>query len=508
MSSLYLEPKDIIAIKQKYPKECILKILADKTRKNKNEKQPTYYIPIVIKNLAGKYVSCNLKFGRQIITSNAKIPFGVDSETAKDVRISYRRIKDEDLEGTEYDPSKYEDLKASNKEFIEALDIIADEAIALCKTVLKSKSDKYKINKNKTINSFRQTHREATEDEVNDKLADEDDKIKLETPIYRLKLPADPNTKKLGYFSDQKGHTYNVFDMKKASQAAKNSKAPQKVVAKIKTPNGYVDLDVNNAKHFISYMSLTGGVVNFDCICISKSGLSQMQKIRELHVWKHKSMSVPAIDNEDIQQAAEYGNNNEDEEEVNLDEPVETKTSKSGKSKSAKSKSRNLKKMLAADSDEEPDSNDSDEEPEAESESDSGSGSEQETKKSKKPAKKSKVVSDESDEEPKKSKKPTKPSKKSKVVSDDEEEQNEDEDEDEEQEQEQNQAEQDQADQNEDQEENEQEENEDQAQAQDQDNEDNEQEDQDNDSDEESVKPKPKPKVKVGAGLKSKVGKK
>lgn len=367
MSATYFEVKDVKTAKAKCKSEPWFKLDASKTRKNKNTQQPTYYIPFTAKNGAGKRIPLALRFARQVIASNAKIPFGTTNEDARDVRVSFRQLTSEDFESTDYEEPKREGLIQSNSEFIEALNLIADEYLELVdREVLKYKGDKFKLNKTKTINCFRQTHRDAGDEEK----GDEEGKIALPHPIFRIKVPADPETKKIGFNSEKTGHIYVVFDMKKASKEAKTVDGKRKnkpVVAKIKTSKGYVDLTVNNAKHFITYMSLTGGMILFDSVCISKSGISLMCRFKELHVWRHRPLKVNAIDDDAVNDMAEYGASNDknDDDEI-FDEPEEdtndgsnnakgkSKSSAKGKSKApAKGSKKSLSKALDNDDDDE-----------------------------------------------------------------------------------------------------------------------------------------------------------
>lgn len=348
MSANYFETKDVKVAKSKCKDESWLKLDVAKTKKNKNAQQPTYYIPITAKNVAGKRIPLSLRFARQVIASSAKIPYGVSDEEAKDVRISFRKLSEDDFADTDYEPEKVSGLLSSNHEFVEALNIIADEYLELVENeVLSYKGDKFRLNKNKTVNCFRQTHRDAGENEE----GDEEGKVALEDPIFRIKIPADQETKKLGFNSEKTGHIYVVFDMMKAAKAAKESadKKAKPVVAKIKTANGYVDLTVSNAKHFITYMSLTGGMIQFDSICISKSGISLMCRFKELHVCRHKPMKMAAMDEEAVNDMAEYGTAGGDED-VTIEEPAADEQPK----KPTKGKNRkDLSKALDNDDDDE-----------------------------------------------------------------------------------------------------------------------------------------------------------
>lgn len=348
MSASYFEVKDIKTAKAKCKSEPWFKLDAAKTRKTKGRDHTTYYIPFTAKNVAGKYITLSLRFARQVIASNAKIPYGNDENSAKDVRVNFRQLTLDDFDSTDYEESKREGLIQSNTEFIEALGLISDEYEELVKReVLKYKGGKFKLSSNKTINNFRQSSRLAADDETEE--ADAEGKVALPHPIFRVKITADKETKKLGYNSEKTGHGYVVFDMKKASKEAQTVDGKKKnkpVVAKIKTSKGYVDLTLSNAKHFITYMSLTGGMITFDSVCISKSGISLMCKFRELHVWRHRPLQVKAIDDDTVNDMAEYGTTNDKEDEEVYDEPEESQEKK-GKSKSSAKGSTKGKKAIS-----------------------------------------------------------------------------------------------------------------------------------------------------------------
>ena len=352
MSNSSFSPKDIIAAKAKCGDAPWFKLDPTNTRKV-GKQNLTYYIPFTARNLTGKYIPLNVSFGRQVIASSAKPPHGVTDEEAKDVRILFRELERDDFEPTEYNKSKIDGLLTSNKEFITALNIIADEYLALAENeVLTYKGDKFKLNKVKTINCFRQTHRNAGEGDT----ADEEGKVPLPKPLFRLKVPADPNTKKLGNPpNDKMDHRYIVFDMSKnANKVGADGKTRyEPVVAKLKTSSGkFLDLTVSNAKNFITYMSLTGGKVTFDSICISKAGLSLMCKIRDLHVMKHKQLKSELLDSDTVNDMNEYGAGLNTEDEV-FDEPTEEdnespKETKSFTKKPAAKTKLNHKSLLKA----------------------------------------------------------------------------------------------------------------------------------------------------------------
>lgn len=373
MSNTSFTPKDIKAVKAKYPNVPLLKLETGKARMNKNKKQPTYYIPFSMRNITGKFMPLNLKFVRQIIASSAKIPFGVEEDQAKDLRISYRRLDASDLEKTDYqEESQREVLLKSNEEMIDALNIIADEYYSLLeREVFKYKGDKFKLTKKQrdTIYCFRQSERKAGDGEE----GDENGMIPLPAPIFRIKLEADPETKKIGR-KTEKGHKYVVFDIKKtarldAENKKKGVKNPTKpVIAKINVGNTITDLTIKNAKHFITYMSLTGGTIYFDSICISNQGVSILCKFTDLHVSHHRVLKQDGLNMEEISENVGFGANNLEEDlDVVVDEPEEGESTKPDtKKKTGKpaGKTKNSKALSKAlDNDEDGEQNLDDEEP-------------------------------------------------------------------------------------------------------------------------------------------------
>lgn len=336
MSNSNFTPKDIIASKKKHGDSRLLKADIANTRKNKNPKQPTFYIPITFKNVAGKPQAINLKFVRQLISSNAKLPYGAEANEAKFLNVSFKKLAVKDLEGTEYPEEKKEGLISANEEFIEALGIIADDYLACVKEeILKYKGDKFRIIERKT-NCFRQDRRVGSAEDENQ---DDDGKVAID-PIYRIRLEADPETKKIGRASDR-GHQYVVFDMRKSEKEAKETGKPKRdIVARVMVKGKPVDLNINNAKHFVSFMSLTSGVIHFECICISRSGISIKCRFRNLHVWRHKTMKQESLGEEDRDDMAAYGyQGGEDEDlDVNVDEPEDEDDAESGSKSKSKGK--------------------------------------------------------------------------------------------------------------------------------------------------------------------------
>ena len=351
MANKQFTPEVIIAIREKYPEQPLFRADFENVRKvEKNKKVMTYFVPVHFKTLDGKWAHMNLAFVNQIIASNANPPKASEEKDIKHVQIMFRELTEDDLSLTDYDISKRPALLKHNKQLITAYAILAYEYILLVNREIipecKKKNGKIKfIQGNKKIHSFMQTHRElkdgeaaAETEETTDEKTDENkeenenaNKIALPTPLYRMKLKAVPETKKIGYATD-KGHVYTVFDMQKTNKehkAGNNVKVP----AKIKSNGKMVDLDVFNVKHFITFMSLTAGILSMDSICLSSMGISMMNAFRELGVWRHKTLKQETFNSEIVNALTEFGVENE-EEDINLDKDDEksNKTDKFDKS--------------------------------------------------------------------------------------------------------------------------------------------------------------------------------
>jgi hypothetical protein len=326
MAAQFITPREIIEIKEQSPDENILTLDIDNINYGKNKTFPTSYIPFKCKRLVGPPTQINLKLHQQISSSNAKISFGVLPKDAKDVRITMIKFIIDDLENTDYPEDKKLLLIQKNNEAIKALHILKSEYEDLVNTdILTYDGEKFELGDCRNINNICQTHRKASKEEKRDdkklpkdeRLVNKMGKIPLPHALYRLKILADYETKKLGY-KTKNGHKYVVFDARKANKSNKF----KPVVAKVKSKGNPTDLTTDNAKHFITYMSLFSGLFNFDSICISKSGISLMGKFHDIHIWPHKPMTIKTIDEDEMAEMAYVGATGYDSD-AEIDEPEE-----------------------------------------------------------------------------------------------------------------------------------------------------------------------------------------
>jgi hypothetical protein len=323
---------DVIASQAKFG--CVLTYNAKKARDlktlNPKSKYDTTYIPLLFKHINGKEMSVKIRFSEQLIGSSAKAPQGSDEEgIPKHLNISFMKLKREDVEGGDYVPKErdtpelqdVEDKRVSdnidryminNEKFLKVLDIIDASYKSVCADIkAKEKTFSFRVRKDRnqkdiTVFSIKQVtrlDRDTNKDEV------------LENPIYRLKVPVCKKDGRIGIWSNYHNEFRpTVFDARKMNK--KNNYQP--VPAKVKVDGKLRDLDVTNVSSFVVYKSLIGGNISFECIVVSKFGLSMNNSFYDLYVYRHKTKSSqPTLSKDDIIQMR--GGASEDEEDEDDD---------------------------------------------------------------------------------------------------------------------------------------------------------------------------------------------
>jgi hypothetical protein len=331
---------DVIASEAKFGcvLECDLKKVNDLKKIDPKCKYDITYIPLSFKHINGKLMKAKIKFTEIIIASSAKIPQGAN-DNIKHLTISFIKMSKKDIAGGDYDAkekeseekqiaenarvaSNIERYEAYNTKFLKVLDIIDTSYKTVCDD-LKSKEKEldFKLKKDRkqdkvNVCSIKQISRESAETNG--------DVIVLENPIYRLRISAcvknNAHKGKIGIWSNYHNmFKPTVFDTKKMTK--KNNYQP--VPAKVKVGGKLRSLDVNNASSFITYKSLIGGSITFDCISVSNAGLSLSNSFYDLYVFRHKSKAAQnAITNSEI--LAMRGGIDEDDAEDSDAEIIET----------------------------------------------------------------------------------------------------------------------------------------------------------------------------------------
>jgi hypothetical protein len=332
---------DVIASETKFG--CVLEYDLKKVRDlktlNPKSKYDTTYIPLLFKHVNGKSMRVKIKFSEIMISSGAKIPQGSDDGgIAKNLNISFMKMSKTDIEGGDYEAKEKDSEEKQEKEnkrisdniaryeqynakFIKVLEIIDSSYKSVCEDLKKKENLPFRIKKDRkqtdvVIYSMKQVTRLNKETNTDDA---------LENPIYRLKVSVcmkdNCNKGQIGIWS-----TYNnefkptVFDARKMTK--KNNYQP--VPAKVKVGGKLRNLDVGNASSFITYKSLIGGSIMFECITASKFGLSLSNSFYDLYVFRHKSKAQQNVITKEEILAMRGGVEEEDEEEEDV-EIVESK---------------------------------------------------------------------------------------------------------------------------------------------------------------------------------------
>jgi hypothetical protein len=338
-SSITLD--DVISSAKKYGENKVLTHDLKKVRdlKTLNPKSPydTTYIPLLFRHINGKNMKVKIEFSEQLISSGAKKPQGNEEEkdVPKYMSIAFSSMPRENIEGGDYVPKEKDDDKDQDKEnkrlatnidrymentskFLRVLDIIDVSYKQVCEDLTNATDLKFKIKKDRkqtdiTIYSIKQSTRI-------DKDTDKDEV--LENPIYRIRIPVckkdetDGKVGKIGIWSNyHKNFKHTVFDARKmtkktnylavplCSEVDVDSSTVKKLKKrKVKVYSRLVDgkkqyytleeLTVDNASSVITYKSLVGGTISFECITSSKFGLSMSANFYDLYVFRHKTREV------------------------------------------------------------------------------------------------------------------------------------------------------------------------------------------------------------------------
>ena len=312
---------DVLSSAEKFGDDKVLthnlKKVRDLMTINPKSKFDTTYIPLLFKHINGKLMDAKIKISEQIISSSAKVPQGSDDESKdenkfpKHLNIAFMQMSREDVEGGDYVPkdkeTKEEQEKENtrvsenidryllnNKKLLAVLDImdksyknVCADLIAISDADAKKKKDKtlnFRLKKSKvaaiTIFSIKQTTRLDKDTNIDEE---------LEHPIYRIKVPVCKKDGRIGIWSNyNNAFKPTVFDARKMTKKNNYKETP----AKVKCQGKLRDLDVNNASSFITYKSLIGGIINFECVTASKFGLSLNNSFYNLFVFRHKSKTA------------------------------------------------------------------------------------------------------------------------------------------------------------------------------------------------------------------------
>jgi hypothetical protein len=299
---------DVFASAEKYGEDKVLiadiKKVRDLKTINPKSVYDTTYIPLLFKHINGKEMKVKIKFSEQIVSSSAKLPHGSEEGSIpKNLNLSFMKMGIEDIKGGDYvskvkdsdEDQLKEDTRVNNNieryhsnslKYLNMLDIIDKSYTQVCNELKTNmKTYKFKIQKDRKVTDIpifhiKQDVRYNKETETDEKLAN---------PIYRLKIPVCKKDGRLGIWSNYDNEfKATVFDTRKMTKKNRYQQVP----AKVKIGGKMRELDVHNAGSFITYKSLIGGHIVFECIVASKFGLSLNNSFYDLYVHRHRAKSA------------------------------------------------------------------------------------------------------------------------------------------------------------------------------------------------------------------------
>jgi hypothetical protein len=241
---------------------------------------------------------------REDIAGGDYVPRQRDTKEAQE--IEDKRISD-----------NIDEYTKNNAEFIIALNIINLSFEKVARQIIEAglkKELKFTVMKDRkkkeaTIFHIKQSSRYDTENRVD---------IPLDQPIFRIKLPVEKKTGKIGSWNSYKDRFVPcVFDARKMNK--KNGYKP--VAAYVKKGKKKVALNRTNVTGFVTFKSLFSGTINFDSATVSKQGLSMGNKFYDMYIIRHKSVAVQeTVSTNDISNMRSGMASDDEGSDVDLDE--------------------------------------------------------------------------------------------------------------------------------------------------------------------------------------------
>lgn len=335
----FVTVEDILASAKKYGNDSVLTWDPEKYRDSKQHSKTSKYdctwLQFRFKKVSGDSVPLTLKFNKVLTGSQAKMP-AMQNEF-KHLQIVFRKFELDDILKGDYAPKAMDDpesqaaedaratkiaesYKDSTDKFVDAMLIIDQSYRKLCSEILQAKKLPFSVRKkskrnapadNSDIEVFRivQTTRQDQDNPGSE--------IELESPLVRIKLLMNKEGK-IGAEMWNRDLNKRVF-IPNVYNSRKKDANGNPVIAQIKSGKKLVPLDHENAKSFITYKSIVGGMIQFQDITISTAGLSLQNNFKSLYVVTNKSKSANNdFTNEDLQDMVQGMNLKDDESDIEL----------------------------------------------------------------------------------------------------------------------------------------------------------------------------------------------
>ncbi|MGL5935426.1 MAG: hypothetical protein ACRCZI_07360 [Cetobacterium sp.] len=277
-----------------------------------------------------------LTFEKVMAISKAKLP--KMAANAKALQLSFSPISNEEImqyglkpkEKSSPEKQAIEDEKIAKlasevekntNDFIKALEIINKSFVAICDEIKSLTGLGFSIKKNSAfkdakyipVSSLCQTHMKDPENR--------DTLIKLERPIYRIKLKFDVKTELIGidtWVNKEKTFSPNVYDIRKAKRVVHPDGKVDTVpapVATVKIDGKRKPLDKDTAGEFITHHSIHYGDIKFREIIVSTQGFSIDNYFEVLKVLRNVNATTEIDNSVDVYQDV-IGSDDEDDVEI------------------------------------------------------------------------------------------------------------------------------------------------------------------------------------------------
>lgn len=237
----------------------------------------------------------SLQFKSQLLSARAKVPAGSgDLASVRYMNMSFQRLDAKLLQGTTHEPMA-DHLLDANARLIMALDLIADE-LDIVRDIMLRSAGGVRDNKNsRTLQydekmlkrySFRQTHRLPG---INDTGLD---KIPLDDPIYRMRLPVVKGGTRLAH-TFQKGGlarpvVHQIVQDADGNRTIKAMMIPVYANDDAEEPVRYDHVTYLNADRIITRLSCVWATAEFREVCIFAAGTSIIVTVRKLLLIPHQ----------------------------------------------------------------------------------------------------------------------------------------------------------------------------------------------------------------------------
>jgi len=303
---------DALALVKKVGSNRICRADTARARKNTKAQYPTVYIDNVPTPETGLSTESMLVKVSSIMLCSAVRPRATNEEKEQDkapknVQMMVHKLKLEDLELTDYNTDQRAKLVHSTNEFVELLELLVQ--VFKCQIIPEQFTAEFLTSQKLPAKEIREISTIA-QYERNDK---DNQKVPLETPLYRLQIQVDAATKRIGRtIKTDKGDkfSFSLYDVRKKPAAE----------ATLKSGSSIVPITYENVHRFATKYSVATFSFRIE-YSIAKKWFSQTGRVvPPIYIAPHRVIKAQVISNEELDAMAtmntgKFDDNIEDDEE-------------------------------------------------------------------------------------------------------------------------------------------------------------------------------------------------